>query len=70
MFYGRGGYDYRTVYEMPLWLRRFTLKAIESSLKEEVEASQGKPGNQIDLEHPEKHTELRKPTYAIRKARK
>jgi len=24
LFYGQGGYDYKTVYDMPLWLRRFT----------------------------------------------
>jgi hypothetical protein len=24
VFHGQGGYDYKTVYDMPLWLRRFT----------------------------------------------
>jgi len=24
LFYGQGGYDYATVYNMPLWLRKFT----------------------------------------------
>ena len=24
LFYGQGGYDYTTVYNMPLWLRKFT----------------------------------------------
>ena len=24
LFHGQGGYDYETVYNMPLWLRRFT----------------------------------------------
>ena len=24
LFHGQGGYDYATVYNMPLWLRKFT----------------------------------------------
>ena len=70
VFHGRGGYDYRIVYEMPIWLRRFTIKAIEHSIKEEVEASKTQPQNMLDLEHPEKHQELKRPDYVMRGARK
>jgi hypothetical protein len=28
LFYGQGGYDYETIYNMPLWLRRFTYNKI------------------------------------------
>jgi len=28
LFYGQGGYDYETIYNMPLWLRRFTYRKI------------------------------------------
>jgi len=28
LFYGQGGYDYDTVYHMPVWLRRFTYSKI------------------------------------------
>ena len=28
MFYGQGGYDYETIYNMPLWLRKFTYNKI------------------------------------------
>jgi hypothetical protein len=28
LFYGQGGYDYDTVYHMPVWLRRFTYNKI------------------------------------------
>ena len=27
-FYGQGGYDYNTVYNMPIWLRKFTYNKI------------------------------------------
>ena len=29
IFYGKGGYDWETVYNMPIWLRRFTHKQIQ-----------------------------------------
>lgn len=28
MFHGKGGYDHNTVYNMPIWLRKFTLRQI------------------------------------------
>jgi hypothetical protein len=28
VFHGNGGYDWHTVYNMPIWLRRFTFKEI------------------------------------------
>lgn len=28
VFHGKGGYDWETVYNMPIWLRRFTFHAI------------------------------------------
>ena len=45
IFHGKGGYDYATIYSMPLWLRKFTFKEIsdyyeaeESSIKNEQSA--------------------------------
>lgn len=29
VFYGQGGYDWETVYNMPIWLRRFTFNKIK-----------------------------------------
>ena len=29
VFYGKGGYDWETVYNMPIWLRLFTLSKIK-----------------------------------------
>ena len=28
VFHGKGGYDYYTIYNMPIWLRKFTFKEI------------------------------------------
>jgi hypothetical protein len=29
VFFGKGGYDWNTVYNMPIWLRNFTFKKIK-----------------------------------------
>ena len=38
IYYGRG-YDYGTVYEMPIWLRNITYKFIQDSINQENEAN-------------------------------
>ena len=38
VFHGKGGYDYHTLYNMPIWLRRFTFKEIERYFKKEAKA--------------------------------
>ena len=38
IFHGKGGYDYNTVYNMPIWLRKFTFREIQKWYREEKEA--------------------------------
>jgi hypothetical protein len=49
VFHGNGGYDWHTVYNMPIWLRRFTFNEIKKHFEEENEAiqkqSRGKNSN-------------------------
>lgn len=46
VFHGKGGYDYPTVYNMPIWLRKFTFfeiqKHYDNEKKEYEKASKGK----------------------------
>jgi hypothetical protein len=35
VFHGNGGYDYQTVYNMPIWLRKFTFLEIKKHYDEE-----------------------------------
>ena len=35
VFHGKGGYDWETVYSMPIWLRRFTFSEIQKYYTEE-----------------------------------
>jgi len=38
VFHGKGGYDWYTIYDMPIWLRKFTFNEIQRFYKEEKEA--------------------------------
>ena len=35
IFHGKGGYDYNTIYNMPVWLRKFTFSEIKKFYDEE-----------------------------------
>lgn len=35
LFFGNGGYDYYSVYNMPIWLRKFTFSEIQKHFDEE-----------------------------------
>lgn len=35
VFHGKGGYSWNDVYNMPIWLRRFTFKEIKDFYEEE-----------------------------------
>ena len=62
VFYGRGGYDYITVYNMPIWLRNITFRFIQDSINQENDAKQeahnkalGKSGKTtLDWVNPDK----------------
>ena len=42
VFHGKGGYDWETVYNMPIWLRRFTFSEIQKYYSEEKQAYENK----------------------------
>jgi|TARA_B110000971_G_scaffold81722_1_gene83824 hypothetical protein len=46
IFHGKGGYDYNTVYNMPIWLRKFTYSEIKDFYAEEKKSVEnaGKSG--------------------------
>lgn len=48
VFHGKGGYDWYTVYNMPLWLRKYTFSQIQKFHKDSndaIEAAQSKNTN-------------------------
>ena len=40
IFHGKGGYDWDTIYSMPIWLRRFTFEKIKEFYDKEREESE------------------------------
>ena len=37
VFHGNGGFDWHTIYNMPIWLRKFTFSQIQKHYEEEKE---------------------------------
>lgn len=37
-FHGKGGYDWNTIYNMPIWLRKFTFNEIKTFYKDEKDS--------------------------------
>ena len=53
VFHGNGGYDWGTVYNMPIWLRKYTFKLIKDHYSEEakqIEASKSKTNQQTIID--------------------
>ena len=76
VFYGRGGYDYDTIYNMPLWLRRVTHQLIQESLSAENVAQNkalGKVGGgnstTLDWANPDK-SKITAPGYISKASKK
>jgi hypothetical protein len=55
IFHGKGGYDYDTVYNMPIWLRKFTYAEMKKFYDAEAEAakSSSQKSNQSNLVNPD-----------------
>tara|TARA_B100000963_G_scaffold293401_1_gene263773 strand:+ start:4953 stop:5231 length:279 start_codon:yes stop_codon:yes gene_type:complete len=61
VFHGKGGYDFPTVYNMPIWLRKFIYNNIQQFYKKEREEhdkamskSKRKDTTNIDMANPNK----------------
>jgi hypothetical protein len=47
VFHGKGGYDWETVYNMPIWLRRYTFNEIKTFYDKEREEYERASGRDI-----------------------
>jgi hypothetical protein len=46
VFHGQGGYDWGTVYNMPIWLRNFTFNKMKEYYEKQNEETNGDMGDQ------------------------
>ena len=72
VFHGNGGYDWDTVYNMPIWLRRFTFETLREHYekqKEEAEKQQNmlKNKDSKEISRPNISTN---PTYVAKAPKK
>ena len=82
VFNGKGGYDWETVYNMPIWLRNFTFKKMREHYDNEasqIKKSQGKSNGSTTLmdsdgkvQVPEhlKNVKKSSPTYVTKASKK
>jgi hypothetical protein len=73
VFHGKGGYDWDTIYNMPVWLRRFTFEKIKEFYekeREEAEKQQNtlKNKGKGDISRP--NIAPKQPTYTTKAPKK
>ena len=71
VFHGQGGYDYNTVYNMPIWLRKFTFNKI----KEWYDRSKDNKNEESWLsgeakQNAAKNKKVKPPTYITKASKK
>jgi hypothetical protein len=74
VFHGNGGYDWETIYHMPIWLRRFTFNKVkefydkQNEEKNKVENTLANKGNKNELSRP--NIAPKQPTYIAKAPKK
>lgn len=75
MYYGKGGYDWYTIYNMPVWLRNATFKFIEDSIAQENDATKKAYGDTnssnttLDWANPDK-SKINLPSHLSKASKK
>ena len=73
VFHGNGGYDWNTVYNMPIWLRRFTFETLREHYekqKEETDKQQSMLKNKSNKDIPRQNIAPKQPTYTAKAPKK
>ena len=73
VFNGQGGYDYETVYNMPIWLRKFTFQKLKDHYDEVNRANKRKPPSKSTTpswvkDAKEAAKSGKKPSYTVKRS--
>ena len=73
IFHGNGGYDWNTIYNMPIWLRRFTFETLREHYEKQNEAAEKqqntlKNKGKSDISRP--NIAPKQPTYTTKAPKK
>jgi hypothetical protein len=73
VFNGNGGYDWNTVYNMPIWLRRFTFETLKEhydKIAEEQNKAENLLQNKSNKELSRPNIAPKQPTYTTKAPKK
>ena len=73
VFNGQGGYDWNTIYNMPIWLRRFTYETLREhyeKLNEQAEKQQNMLNNKGKGDISRPNIAPKQPTYTSKAPKK
>ena len=73
VFHGNGGYDYDTIYNMPIWLRKFTFQKIQEHFDKKNKANKPNKGDLASEETKSAASKNRKispPSYVTKATKK
>ena len=73
VFNGNGGYDWNTVYNMPIWLRRFTYETLREHYEKQNEENkklENSLNNKSSKDTPRPNIAPKKPTYTAKAPKK
>jgi len=59
VFHGKGGYDWHTVYNMPIWLRRFTFNKIQDYFNQQADKHE-------EVSNKVKERNIKTPTFTTK----
>jgi hypothetical protein len=71
VFHGKGGYDYNTVYNMPIWLRNYTFNKLKEWYNQETKnPNEDSWTNGMAKEEASKNKQIKVPTYVTKASKK
>jgi hypothetical protein len=70
VFHGNGGYDWETLYNMPIWLRKFTYNKIREFYEKQNEEAEKQKGQLKNNNSKEMFRPNITPTYSTKATKK
>lgn len=70
VFHGNGGYDWHTVYNMPIWLRRWTFQKLQEYYDKKNEAEENAYNKSTNRQKAKVNRPNIKPSYSTKASNK
>lgn len=71
VFHGKGGYDYNTIYNMPIWLRNFTFNKIKEWYNPQNDTNDSSWVENADIKKEAlKNKKIQPPSYVTKASKK